>query len=73
VELRHEAMVDLVLAETTWPFPLFSGRAHGQTLIGVDWRGEPVELVARAEALVGPGLRLAADVRDSGYAPAVLR
>jgi CubicO group peptidase (beta-lactamase class C family) len=71
IELRHEDMIDLVLGETTWPFPLFSGRADGQTLVGVDWRGEPLELRKRGEALVGNGIRLAAEVEHSAYAPAV--
>lgn len=65
VELRHGDEVDLVLRETTWPFPLLSGRATGRTLAGVDWRGTPLELVDRGDALVGPGIRLAADVADS--------
>jgi hypothetical protein len=65
VELRHGDEIDLVLRETTWPFALLSGRAHGQTLVGVDWRGEPLELLDRGSALVGPGIRLTADVEDS--------
>jgi CubicO group peptidase (beta-lactamase class C family) len=70
IELRHEDMIDLVVAETTWPFALFSGRADGQTLVGVDWRGEPLELLDRGEALVGTGIRLTGAVDDSAYAPA---
>lgn len=69
IELRHEDMIDLVIAETTWPFPLFSGRADAQALIGVDWRGAPLELLDRGDALVGTGIRLSADVDDSGYTP----
>lgn len=71
VELRHDDMVDLVLGETTWPFALFSGRADGETLTGVDWRGEPLELLDRGETLVGPGIRLAAQLEDSAWAPSV--
>lgn len=70
VELRHGVEVDLVLRETTWPFPLFSGRADGPTLVGVDWRGEPLELLDRGSALVAPGVRLTATAEDSGYAAA---
>jgi len=69
VELRHGEMIDLVVGETTWPFPLFSGRADRQTLVGVDWRGEPLVLRERGETLVGNGIRLVADVEDSAYPP----
>lgn len=65
IQLQEGEKVDLVLRETTWPFALFSGRARGRTLVGVDWRGEPLELLDRGEALVGSGIRLTADVGDS--------
>ena len=68
VQLQDGDEVDLVLGETTWPFPLFSGRADGRTLVGVDWRGAPLELLDRGEALVGTGIRLTADVADSAAA-----
>jgi hypothetical protein len=68
VQLQDGDAVELLLGETTWPFPLFSGRAHGRTLVGVDWRGEPLELLDRGEALVGAGIRLTADVADSAAA-----
>lgn len=64
-ELRHGDEVELLLGETTWPYPLFSGRDRGGTLAGVDWRGEPLELDDRGAALVGAGVRLTADVDDS--------
>lgn len=70
VQLQDGDEVDLVLSETTWPFPLFSGRAHGQTLVGVDWRGAPLELLERGGELVGNGIRLTADVGDSAAAAA---
>lgn len=65
IELRHEEMVELVVEETTWPFPIFAGRVHGDRLVGVDWRGDQLELVESDDALVGTGLRLATDVEDS--------
>ena len=71
VELRHGDAIDLVLRETTWPSPLFSGRADGERLVGVDWRGAPLELLDRGDALVAPGMRLTADVGDSAHAAAV--
>ncbi len=61
LQLQHGDEVDLALSETTWPFPLFSGRADGRTLVGVDWRGAPLELHDRGDALAGPGIRLTAD------------
>ena len=68
IELRHGDQVELVLRETTWPFALFSGRTQGQTLVGIDWRGEPLELLDEGETLGGTGMRLTADVADSAYA-----
>lgn len=68
VERRHGAEVDLVLRETTWPFPLFTGRAQGRTLDGVDWRGRPLRLEDRGDELAGPGLLLTAEVTGSAYA-----
>jgi CubicO group peptidase (beta-lactamase class C family) len=65
IELRHQDDIELVLHETTWPFALFSGHAQGHTLIGVDWSGQPLELLDRGDALVGTGLRLTADVAAS--------
>lgn len=71
IELRHGHKIELVISETTWPFALFSGRAKGQTLVGVDWRGQPLELLDRGDSLVGTGTRLTADVVDSAHATAV--
>jgi CubicO group peptidase (beta-lactamase class C family) len=65
VQLQDGDAVELLLGQTTWPYPLFSGRAHGQTLVGVDWRGAPLELLDRGEVLEGAGIRLTADVDDS--------
>lgn len=64
-QLQSGDEVDLVLNETTWPFPLFSGRARGGRLVGVGWRGEPLELRERGDALIGAGIRLTAAVADS--------
>lgn len=64
-ELRHGETVELVVAETTWPFPIFAGQAHGRRLIGVDWRGDRLELVDSDDILVGARLRLTSDVADS--------
>ena len=64
-EVRHGDAVELLLGETTWPFPLLSGRADGSALVGVDWRGELLELRDEGDALTGPGLRLTADAGDS--------
>jgi CubicO group peptidase (beta-lactamase class C family) len=66
MQLQHGDEVDLVLDETTWPFPLFCGRADGRTLTGVDWRGMPLELHDEGDALAGTGIRLTADVDASG-------
>jgi CubicO group peptidase (beta-lactamase class C family) len=65
LQLQDGDAIELLVGETTWPFPLFSGRADGRTLVGVDWRGEPLELLDEGDALVGPGMRLTADVDDS--------
>jgi Beta-lactamase len=70
VELRHGKKVELVLGKTTWPGALFSGRAEDRTLIGVDWRGQPLELLDRGDSLVGAGTRLTANVADSAHAAA---
>lgn len=67
VELRHGDEVELTLRETSWPFALFSGRATGRSIIGVDWRGKPLELVDRGDALVGNGFRFTADVTGSAF------
>jgi CubicO group peptidase (beta-lactamase class C family) len=68
VQLQDGDRIDLVLRETTWPFALFCGQARGQRLVGVDWRGEPLELLDRGEALVADGITLTADVADSAAA-----
>lgn len=68
LELRYGSEVELVVRETTWPFALFSGQASGPRLVGLDWRGEPLELLDRGDALIGPGMMLTADVADSAYA-----
>jgi CubicO group peptidase (beta-lactamase class C family) len=67
IELHHGDKVELLLSQTTWPFPLFSGRAKGQTLIGVDWCGRPLELLDQGDSLIGAGTRLTADVADSAH------
>jgi CubicO group peptidase (beta-lactamase class C family) len=69
VELRHGDEVELTLRETSWPFALFSGRATGRSITGVDWRGKPLELVDRGDALVGDGFRFTADVAGSAFEP----
>jgi CubicO group peptidase (beta-lactamase class C family) len=66
LQLQHGDQVDLVLGATTWPFPLFSGRADGRALAGVDWRGMPLELHDEGDALAGTGIRLTTDVDASG-------
>jgi CubicO group peptidase (beta-lactamase class C family) len=68
VQVHDGDAVELVLRETTWPYPLFAGRAHGQTLVGVDWRGAPLELLDQGEVLEGAGIRLTADIADSAAA-----
>ncbi|PZF86728.1 serine hydrolase domain-containing protein [Jiangella anatolica] len=71
VELRHGDRVELVLRETTWPYPVFAGRAEGRRLAGLDWAGRPVELRSTddGDELTGPGLRLTAAANDSAYRP----
>jgi CubicO group peptidase (beta-lactamase class C family) len=71
VELRHGDEVELTLRETSWPFALFSGRATGRSITGVDWRGKPLELVDRGDALAGNGFRFTADVTGSAFEAAV--
>lgn len=65
IELRHGETVELVVEETTWPFPIFAGQAHGRRLIGVDWRGDHLELADRGDVLVGDQMRLTSKVEDS--------
>lgn len=65
LELRRGDEVTLVLHATTWPYPLFSGRAQEGTLVGVDWRGAPLELLDRGSVLEGAGIRLTTDFEDS--------
>lgn len=67
VEVRHGEAVDLLLRETTWPYALFSGQARDRRLVGVDWRGEPLELLDRDGALIGPDMVLTANVADSAH------
>ncbi|NDL60827.1 serine hydrolase domain-containing protein [Phytoactinopolyspora mesophila] len=67
IELRQGDAVELVVMETTWPFPVFAGHAHGRTLIGVDWSGDHLELLEWENALVGPQMRLTSDVADSAH------
>lgn len=66
-ELRHADHADLIIRESRWPFPLFTGRVIGSTYVGVDWRDEPLELRHQGSSLVGPGIVLTADVMDSAY------
>lgn len=68
IELRHGDHVELVLRETTWPFPIFSGQAgNDHSLVGVDWCGRPLRLLRRGDSLLGPDLRVTADVAGSAY------
>lgn len=67
VELRFGDEIELRLLETGWPFALFTGRAAGSALVGIDARGGALELVADGDALVGPGIRLTARVGDSAF------
>jgi CubicO group peptidase (beta-lactamase class C family) len=67
IELRHGDTVELVLEEATWPFAIFTGRAHGHRLIGVDWRGDRLELVDTDGVLAGAQMRLTSDVADSAH------
>jgi CubicO group peptidase (beta-lactamase class C family) len=68
IELRHGDEVELLMRETTWPSALFSGRRSDETMIGVDWRGQPLELFERGVALIGTGMVLTADVSHSAFA-----
>lgn len=67
VELRHGGVVELVLRETTWPYPLFTGRVQEDRLVGVDWRGQPLVLTDRGGALIGQDVVLTASAADSAY------
>lgn len=68
-EVRHGNEVELVVQGSPWPFPVFSGHSTGTSLVGVDWRGKPLELQHRVATLVGPGIVLAANLMDSAYSP----
>lgn len=70
VELRHDGVVELVLQETSWPYPLFTGQAQEDLLVGVDWRGQPLVLTDRGGALIGQGTVLTASAADSAYSSA---
>jgi CubicO group peptidase (beta-lactamase class C family) len=73
LELRHGPdIIELLLVETSWPFPLFSGRLCDEGLVGVDWRGAPLTLANHHSALVGDSLVLTADAADSAYPTGVL-
>lgn len=67
-ELRHGEAVELLLRETTWPYPLFSGRAEDDRLVGVDWRGQSLEFADRDDALVSSDMVLTANAADSAHA-----
>jgi hypothetical protein len=67
VELRFDDQVELRIRETTWPFALFSGRVSGQTLVGIDSRGLPLELADDGATLSGQGMLLTAAVSDSAH------
>ena len=66
-ELRHGSEVELVLRETTWPYPLFAGRRDGDVLTGIDWQGRAVTLTDHDRTLTGPGIALTADLGDSAW------
>jgi CubicO group peptidase (beta-lactamase class C family) len=65
IELRHGDTVELVVEETTWPFAIFAGEAHGDRLIGRDWRGGQLELVDKGDVLIGDQMRLTSEVATS--------
>ena len=67
VEARHGASVDLVLRETGWPIPVFSGVESAGRLRGRDHTGMPRTLVRSDARLAGPGIHLVAAVEDSAY------
>lgn len=67
VELRFGDDVELRLLETSWPFALFTGRAVGSALVGIDANRVALELVRDGDSLVGPGIRLTAHVGDSAF------
>lgn len=67
VELRFGDEVELRLLETSWPFALFTGRAVGSALVGIDAHGVALELVRDGDSLRGPGIRLTAHVGDSAF------
>jgi CubicO group peptidase (beta-lactamase class C family) len=69
VELRSGDDVELRLRETTWPFPLFSGRGAGNKLLGVGASGQALALRRLKDSVVGPSLLLTRDSTKSAFRP----
>lgn len=67
-EVLYGNVVELVVLETTWPFPIFAGHVRGDRLVGVDWRGNPLELVETDQTLFAEQIRLTRDIADSAQA-----
>jgi CubicO group peptidase (beta-lactamase class C family) len=69
IELRHGVDVELRLRESTWPFALFTGRAVGNTLLGIGSCGQPMTLKRRQHSIAGPSFVLTADPAKSAFRP----
>lgn len=67
LELSDAPWVDLVLPETSWPFPLFSGERVDGVLRGRDWLGRNRELIETDKWIRGPELSLSATPIASAY------
>ncbi|MBM7789666.1 serine hydrolase domain-containing protein [Tenggerimyces flavus] len=67
MEVRSGNEVELLIAESMWPFPLFAGRARNRTLAGLDWQGDPLVLTDRGSELAGADLLLTAVPGESAF------
>lgn len=67
-EVESGNRVELLLEETSWPFPLFAGaRSRGDELVGVDWAGRDT-VVARSDgALWSARVRLVDRLDHSAF------
>ena len=75
-EVRSGDRVELLLRESAWPFPYFSGHARPagpdasgavEVLAGIDWQHRPATLIRAPSILTGPHAALTADIGDSAF------
>lgn len=66
-EVRAGDTTELLIEESAWPFPYFSGRAGPGGLTGIDWYGRAVTLRRGSSTLTGPYGTLTSEPRESAY------